>query len=159
MSAPRMSVEIEGLDQIEQRFAERVAAVMPEPIVFEVKAGGARGGAKNAMIAHVLASMGRNFAWVNPKTKAQIGLAARGLFSTAAAAAATKRNAIETIKALLLVGIGENVQAQRNPGGGTFRSLTANYAAQKRRLHGFVTPIGKASGDLLGGLHVEVRRP
>lgn len=156
MSAPRMSIEIEGLDQLEQRFAERVAQVMPEPIVFEVKAGGKRGGAQNAMISHVLASMGRNFAWVNPKTKGQIALAARGLFG---AAAATKRGAVETIKALLLVGIGENVQAQRNPGGGTFRSLTANYAAQKRRLHGFVTPVGRASGDLLGGLHVEVRRP
>ena len=155
MSAPRMSVEIEGLDQLEQRFAERVAAVMPEPVVFEVKAGGARGGAKNAMIAAVQASLGRNAFWVNPKTKAQIALAARGLFGRAANA----RQSIETIKTLLLVGIGENVAAQRNPGGGTFRSLTANYAAQKRRLHGFVTPIGKASGDLLGGLHVEVRRP
>jgi len=152
---PHMSIQIEGLDQLEQRFAEKVAAMLPEPVVFEVKAGGARGGAKNAMITHVLAAAGRNFTWVNPKTKGQIALAARGLFSAAAGA---KRNAVETIKALLLVGIGENVQAQKNPGGGGFRPLTARYAAMKQRKFGRTVPIGKASGDLLGGLHVEVRR-
>ncbi len=155
MIGPQLSVEIEGLDKLEQRFAERVAQVLPETITFEVKAAGARGAAKNAMIARVLASMDRNFAWVNPKTKGQVALAARGLFGAAAGA---KRNAVETIKALLLVGIGENVTAQKNPGGGSFRQLRANYAAQKRRIHGFTVPIGKATGDLLGGLHVEVKR-
>ena len=150
-----MTVSVEGLDGFEARFAEKVAQLLPQETVFEVKAGGARGGSQNAMIARVLAAAGRNFAWVNPKTKAQVALAARGLF---AATATGRRKAEETIKALLLVGIGENVQAQKNPGGGAFRSLTANYAAQKRRLHGFIAPIGRATGDLLGGLKVEVRR-
>jgi hypothetical protein len=152
-----MEVSIEGLDGLEQRLTERIAAALPPgETIFEVKAGGARGGAKNAMIAAVQAALGRNAFWVNPKTKAQIALAARGLYGMAPAGA--RRRAEETIKALLLVGVGENVAAQKNPGGGSFRSLTANYAAQKRRLHGFVTPILKATGDLLGGLRAEVRR-
>ena len=155
--APRMDASIEGLDGLEQRLVERITAAMPPgEIVFEVKAGGARGGAKNAMIAAVQAAMGRNAFWVNPKTKGQIALAARELYGLASAAA--RRRAEETIKALLLVGVGENVAAQRNPGGGAFRQLTANYAAQKRRIHGFVLPILRATGDLLGGLKVEVRR-
>lgn len=154
MIGPRLSVEIEGLDKLEQRFAEKVAQVLPETITFEVKAGGKRGGQKNGAIARYLAAAGRNMFWASPKTKGRIALAARGLFGTAV----ERRRAEQTIGAELLVGIGENLQAQKNPGGGSFTPLTARYAAAKRRKFGRTVPIGVASGDLAGGLHVEVSR-
>jgi hypothetical protein len=152
--APRMEVSIEGLDQLEQRLTEKLAAVMPQTTVFEVKAGGARGGAKNGTIARALAAHGRNFFWGNKKTVGAIAFAARGLFGTAA----ERRRAEQTISAQLLIGIGENLQAQKNPNGASFTQLSARYAAEKRRKFGRVVPIGRASGDLIGGLKVEVRR-
>ncbi len=155
MIAPQLSVEIEGLDKLEQRFAERIAAVLPpRETVFEVRAGGSRGGAKNGAIARTLAAHGRNFFWANKKTVGAIAFAARGLFGTPA----ERRRAEQTISAHLLIGIGENLQAQKNPGGASFTQLTARYAAAKRRKFGRTVPIGVASGDLAGGLHVEVSR-
>jgi hypothetical protein len=152
---PRLSIEIEEMDALELRFLEFIESRIPETTTFEVKAGGKRGGAANATIATVQAAMQRNPLWLNPKAKTAVAYAARGLF---AATAGPRKQAEETIKALHMVSIGENVAAQKNPGGGSFRALTARYAAKKQRLHGFVTPILKATGDLLHGLHVEVRR-
>jgi len=75
-----------------------------------------------------------------------------GLFQGAAAA----RRTAEAIGNMLLISVQENVATQRNPDGSAFRPLSPNYAAAKRRKFGFVTPVLRASGDLLGGLKVRI---
>ncbi len=148
--------DVAGLGDLQQRIELAIKSrAQTGDTVFTVRAGGARGGAKNAMIAAVHAARGRKGIYVNPKAKQNIRDAAAGLFS---AVAGVRRAAEDVIKNLLLVSIGENVQAQRNPDGAPFRKLTANYAAFKQRKYGFSIPILRATGDLLGGLKVFVER-
>lgn len=156
-AAPAMvQVDTRSVGFIEKQIADRLKAAMPPgDVVFEVYAGGTRGGAQNAMIAAVQAALDRNPFYVNDKSKAAIVEAIRKLFDSSRGVRAMAEN---TIKQLLLIAIGENFQAQRNPNGGKFRPLTAAYAAAKRRKFGFVTPVLKATGDLLGGLKVRVTR-
>jgi hypothetical protein len=54
--------------------------------------------------------------------------------------------------------IRRNVEEQRNPDGSAFTKLTAAYARRKQRKVGFIVPILRATGDLLGGLRVRVDR-
>jgi hypothetical protein len=46
----------------------------------------------------------------------------------------------------------ERIESQRTATGAAPRELTEAYAKQKQRRFGFVTPIGKASGQLLESL-------
>lgn len=155
MTAPKLSIAIEESDPLELAFLKRIEERIPGTTIFEVRADGKRGAAKNALIAAVQASMQRNPFWLNAKAKTAIAYAARGLFS---ATAGPRKQAEDLIGSLLLVSVGENMAAQKNPGGGSFRTLTERYAAKKQRLRGFVTPILKATGELLGGLKVAVTR-
>lgn len=148
-------MSVEGLAGVEQQISARIAERMPKEAVFEVKAGGARGAAKNALIAAVQAGYQRNPFYLNERTKKLVADAARGLVS---ATFTVRRAAEERIKNLLLISIGENVQAQKNPDGGRFKALTANYRAAKRRIYGRAEPILIATGQLLGGLKASVKR-
>lgn len=146
----------EGLDDMEKRIAVSIAQQLPGgDVTFSVRTGGARGAATNRLIAAVQAGRRRNPFFLNDRALVAITQAARGLASTVAE---TVQAAEETVKALILISIGENVAAQRNPDGSSFTQLTANYAAAKRRKFGFVLPILKATGDLLGGLRVTIER-
>jgi hypothetical protein len=104
------------------------------------------------MIARVQAAYKRNPFFINPRAMQLIKAAAPGLFQAGASA---KRTA-EAIGNAMLISIQENVGMQRNPDGSGFRPLTPNYAAAKRRKFGFVVPVLRASGDLLGGLKVRI---
>lgn len=153
---PGARYEIEGLAGIEQAIAAKIAARAPRPVTFEVHTGGARGAAKNALIARVQAALGRNLGWISPKTMAAIKEAARDL---ASATFQVRRAAEERIKTLLIIGIHENVRSQKNPDGSRFRPLSPDYLAAKRRKYGAAAgSILKATGDLLGGLKARVVR-
>lgn len=150
-------LDAHSVDGFAQRLTDAVMAKVPvgAQVVFEVKTGGQRGGSVNRMIAEVQAGRQRSPWYLNKKAIEGIRFAARGLLSVAGG---TRRAAEQAIKSLMLISIGENVQAQKNPDGSKFTQLTARYAAYKRRRFGYSTKILQASGDLLGGLKVEVRR-
>lgn len=164
MVAPTaIAFDAQGLDGFANRLTEAIMAKVPTgaAITFQVKTGGVRGAAKNALIARAHADPQRprypkrDPFYLNSKALEGIRFAARGLLS---AAGATRRAAEQTIKSLMLISIGDNVQAQRNPDGSRFQQLTARYGAYKERVFGFRMPALRASGDLLGGLKVEVTR-
>jgi hypothetical protein len=149
-----VSIEIEGLAGVAQRLEARIREQAGQDTEIAIVAGGARGASKNALIAKFQAARLRNPFYLNARTVGIVKAAAPALFSAAGAA---KRTA-ETIGAAMLISIHENVDAQRNADGGKFTALSAKYAAYKRRKFGFVTPVLRATGDLLGGLKVRVIR-
>lgn len=145
-------MDVEGLAGLSQQIAARIQAQAGQDVTIAVTTGGARGAEKNALIARVQAAHGRNLAYINSRAMQLIRAAIPGLFQGAAAA----RRTAEAIGNAMLISIQENVAAQRNPDGSAFRPLSPNYAAAKRRKFGFVVPVLRASGDLLGGLKVRI---
>lgn len=149
-----MSVEIEGLDGLRQRIEARIREQAGADTEIAVVTGGTRGATKNALIAKVQAARLRNPFYLNGKALALIKAAAPALFSIGSNA----KLAAEAIGNAMLISIQENVSAQKNPDGGTFTGLTTGYARRKQAKWGFVRPVLRASGDLLGGLLVRVTR-
>ena len=124
-------------------------------VEFAVVAGGSRGQAKNTMIAKVQQARERDPWFINRESREALKFAARGLASIASDTAAA---AAQQIKTLLFDAVRTNVENMKNADGTTFRELTARYAAFKRRKFGFISPILRATNDLLGGLRVMVTR-
>lgn len=151
---PNVTVHVDGLAGLEQRLFAQVQARYAESVEIAVVTGGTRGASKNALIARVQSAYGRNPFYLNAKTLQVIRAAARGLFG----AAGTAKRTSDSIGAAMLVSINENVGKQQNPDGGKFAELTTGYARRKQAKWGFVKPILRASGDLLGGLRVRVTR-
>lgn len=155
------AVQFEGLEGIQGTITAAIESRLAlGTTTISVVAGGERGGAKNALIAKTQAAP-RSKRWkrdpfyLSQRTKERLRFLARGM---ASADYTTRKRATDDIGNVMLSGILENVEAQRNPGGDKFTKLTPNYAAYKRRKFGFVTPVLRASGDLLGGLKVKVER-
>ena len=147
------SVTMEGFDKMSAIIAGKVRAV--GTVEFDVIPGGRRGPQLNALIAHVQQARERNPWYLAKESKEAIRFTARGLASLDYN---TVSQSIRTIGTLLLDAVRVNVENQRNADGTTFRELTARYAAFKRRKHGFIHSILKATNDLLGGLRVAVTR-
>lgn len=148
-----MTMQVEGLAGVQQRIEARLREQVGQDTEIAIVAGGVRGGAKNAMIARVQAAMGRNLAYAGSKTMQLIRAAVPGLLRPG-----THGPTAQAIGNMLIIGINENVGAQKNPDGSTFKALTPGYARRKQAKWGFVRPIMRASGDLLGGLRVRVTR-
>jgi hypothetical protein len=119
----------------------------------DIEAGGARGGALNALIARVQKTFRRNPFYLDEQAKEAIRFALRG---ATAAQFSTRLRSLLLVGDLMKSAVLRNVDEQQNPDGSAFKELTAAYAAAKRRKHGFIVPILKATGDLLGGLKVRV---
>jgi hypothetical protein len=149
-----VSIEIDGLAGVQQRLEARIREQAGQDTEIAIVAGGARGASRNALIARSLAEHGRNMFYASAKTLQLVKAAASGLFAAGGAA----RRTADSIGNMLLIGIHENLGAQKNPDGAGFRPLTTGYARRKQRKWGFTKPIGRASGDLLGGLLVRVTR-
>lgn len=123
--------------------------------VIEILPAGKRGQSTNATIANVLKGQQRNPFYLDEQAKEAIRFAARGL---TAAQYAVRKRAAELMGEVMLLGIARNVDKQRNENGSGFRALTSKYAAYKRRVHGFVTPITRATGDLMDNLKVRISK-
>ena len=137
--------------EIEARISQVLGSINGTTI--DVVAGGSRGGTKNALIARVQTGHLRNPFYLDREAKDAVRFAAGGL---SAAQYSTRQRAVGIIGDLMLLAIGRNVEKQQNPNASKFKPLTPAYAAAKRRKFGFVTPILKATNDLLGGLRVRV---
>ncbi len=148
-------VELEGENQIGATIEAAINRAMGNLNGAEVAivAGGSRGSATNAMIAKVQAGHQRDPFYLDPQAHEALRFVAPGL---TAPQYSTRKRALGLIGELMLNAIGRNVEKQANPGGSKFKDLTANYAAFKRRKFGFVTPILRATGDLLKGLKVRI---
>lgn len=118
-----------------------------------VVAGGSRGAEKNTLIAKVQAKQLRDPFYVDEPGKESLRFVLSGL---TAAAYSTRKRALDLAGEIMLNGIGRNVERQQNPGGQSFKELTEKYARAKQRKFGYVVPILKATGDLLGGLRVVI---
>lgn len=153
-------VHFDGLNQIEGAITAAIAAHgVTETTTIEIVAGGVRGSAQNALIAKTQAKptggrWRRNPFYLSQRTKERLRFLARGMTSNEPS---TRRRTADDIGNVVLQGVYENVEGQRNPDKSKFTKLTPAYAAYKRRKFGFVTPILRASGDLLGGLAVRVQ--
>jgi hypothetical protein len=150
-----MVASVEGLADLEQQVAQSLASRLGETVEIAVVAGGKRGAVKNALIARAQANQRRNPFYLNKRAMQAIRFLVNGAVSSVASVRASAHKAIADE---MLVSIGENAQAQRNPGGDGFKPLSQGYALRKQRAVGFVLPILKRSGDLLGGLRTRINR-
>jgi len=150
-----VGVEIQGEDGIGAAIQASLNAALRglDGASVSVVAGGARGQSRNTLIAKIQAKQLRDPFYLDQDAREAIQFAINGLMS---AQYAVRRRALVLVGDLMLNAVGRNVERQENPGGQSFKALTAKYAAAKRRKFGFVTPILKATGDLLGGLRVVI---
>lgn len=150
-----VGVEFQGEDKISSTIEAAIKASIGgmDGASVCVVAGGARGGDKNALIAKVQAKQLRDPFYLDAQAKEAIRFAAQGL---TAAQYSTRKRAAALMGELMLNAIGRNVEKQQNANGGGFKPLSKNYAAYKRRRFGFVTPILRATGDLLKRLKVVI---
>ena len=119
----------------------------------DVVAAGMRGQSKNTLIAMVQAKRLRDPFYLDADAQESINSALQAL---AAKQYSTRFRALTLAGQLMLNAIGRNVDAQRNPDGSGFASLTVKYAAIKRRKYGFTDPILRATGDLLDNLRIQI---
>lgn len=137
---------------LSQRIA-RLSADYPTHTI-NVVAGGARGVDKNTLIADVQAGRRRNPWYLSAEAKEALRFVFRPMWADPAKTMSQLQKAGQVI----LDAIRLNVARQKNKSGSGFQALTPNYAAYKRRKFGFVTPILRATGDLLDGLRVVIDR-
>jgi hypothetical protein len=150
-------VTMDGTDQIAAAIGSKLLKMTQAVGTTEigVVAGGRRGAAKNALIAQVQAARQRNPWYLDKDAMTAIRFVARGLASEDSGVVA---NALKQVGALMVECVRRNIDNQRGPGGATFRELTARYAAFKRRKYGFISPILKATGDLIDGLKAQITK-
>lgn len=149
------TVEIQGEDAISGVVEAAINRAIEglDGAEVDVVAGGARGAAKNTLIARVLQAWKRNPFYLDAQSKESIRFTLRGL---------TAGNYSTRLRALTLAGeimknaVARNMEAQQNQDGSAFKALTTQYANYKRRKFGFIVPIGKATGDLMDNLQVRV---
>lgn len=116
--------------------------------------GGSRGTAVNAMIAEVQARLGRNpFYLVDPWLQSIREM----LRFAAARPGGYTLDDLHAVGQRMLENVRDNVARQQTKGGGAFTPLTDAYAREKAKRHPG-RPILVATGDLVGGLHVEIER-
>ena len=140
-------------DAIRKKLLKHTAAI--GTIEIGVVAGGRRGEAKNALIARVQQAKQRDPWYLDKDTMQAIRFVARGLGSE-------DENVIEAaikqLGALMVSAVKKNIENQKGPSGLSFRELGARYAAFKRRKYGFISPILRATGDLMDNLRAVARK-
>lgn len=119
-----------------------------------VAGSGNRTAAENARIARTQAGLQRNPYYLPGDTLKVI----KGLVAAAASDRTWKLLVLKQVGEIMRDAVRQNILRQANRSGSKFRSLTEAYAAYKQRKHGFVTPILRATGELMDSLGVEVRR-
>ena len=149
-------VEFQDLDKIARMIEAKVAAVSADAhTTISIVAGGQRGQALNTLIARVQAGVDRNPFYLSKDEREALKFILRGMTSEDAG---TRRAAVDKAGREMLDAVLRHVLQQQNKSGKPFKALSERYAAYKRRKFGFVVPILKATGDLLGGLRVLVDR-
>ncbi len=148
---PRFELRTEGVADAIRRVIARKLAAFREATV-DVVAGGSRGGPTNAMIAAVQRGHSRNPFYFDSDTRAVI--------KTMVTAALARDEGIThddltAIGGLMLRGVRSHFEAQKNPGGSTFRALTPAYAEAKRKRFGD-KPILEATGELRDAMSLRV---
>lgn len=148
---------MEGTDRIAE--AIRTAILKSKAAVGTVEIGvvpgGRRGTVKNALIARIQAAMQRNPWYLDKDTMTAIRFLARGL---ATSDEGRVGDVLKQIGGLMVDAVRKNIERQQGPGGKTFRELTIAYAAFKRRKFGHITPILRATGDLMDNLKAVITR-
>jgi hypothetical protein len=147
-------MQTEGIAEAIRNAIQRRLATFREATV-DVVAGGSRGGSKNAMIAAVQKAHARNPFYFDPDTRAVIR---DRVHEAMQRDGGLTRDDLNAIGRLMVTGIESHFEAQRNPGGSTFRELTEEYAKAKRKKFGD-KPILEATGELRNsmGVRVDVR--
>lgn len=149
------SIEIEGEDGIGSAIEASINRAIGglDGAVASIVAGGRRGQGTNTLIAKVQTGQMRDPFYLDAQARQAIRFALNGL---TAGNYSTRMRALVLAGELMLNAIARNVERQQNADGQSFKDLTAKYAAAKRRKFGFVTPILRATGDLLGNLKARV---
>ncbi len=152
-----VGVHMEGLDQVAQAIRAKLmkSGAAVGTVEIGVVAGGRRGPEKNSLIARVQAAMKRNPWFIDKDTMQAIRFVARGFTSEDASVVAS---AFKQIGTLLVDGVRQHIGQMKNANGSTFTELTTRYAAFKRRKHGFIHPVLRATGDLMDGLRAVITR-
>ena len=150
-----LSIDPASVGLIAGQVAGNIAERIGETTEIELHFGGKRGDARNRMIAEVQKKRGRNPFFLDKDAIATIKPMVGQLVNSYAG---VRRMAARQIGEAMIDAIARNVGAQRGPGGRGFTPLSPEYAKRKRKQFGFIQPILKATGDLLGGLVVRVQR-
>jgi hypothetical protein len=138
-------MQTEGIAEAIRNAIQRRLATFREATV-DVVAGGSRAVQK----AHA-----RNPFYFDPDTRAVIR---DRVHEAMQRDGGLTRDDLNAIGRLMVTGIESHFEAQRNPGGSTFRELTEEYAKAKRKKFGD-KPILEATGELRNsmGVRVDVR--
>ncbi len=153
-----IQVAFENVDSLASAIEAKISRALQsvDGVRIAIVAGGRRGqdrNTTNAQAKPLSRRWKRDPFYFNARMRERIRFAARGLTSPDYS---TRKRAVDDMGEAMLEGVAENVAGQRNADASGFTKLTPNYAAFKRRRFGHVTPILRASGDLLDGLKVRV---
>lgn len=153
---PQIYLQTDGLtSQSADLMAKAMTEAAGDSAEIGIQTGGARGADLNALIARAQANRGRDPFWFPADVVKQL----RDRIQRAMSVNVTARQAVyQGIGQAMLAAIQSNVDAQRGPGGTSFRALTPEYARRKQRKFVFVTPILRATGDLMKGLKVVITK-
>lgn len=156
------SAELQGIgDQIAVAVklkATKVSVALDGTRISVVPAG-KRGADQNAKIAGVQADKENKTKWkrnpwyISREDMEPIRFVLKAIGSPDAS---VRQRAIKSVGDLMLIAVAKNIEKQLNPGGSAFTPLSKAYAAFKQRKFGFIAPILKASGDLIGDLRIAV---
>jgi len=153
---PQIYIQTEGLThEASDLMASAMTEAAGESAEIGIATGGARGAELNALIARAQANRGRDPFWFPSNVVDDLRERIRRALGVNGPARAAVYQGIGNV---MLTTIQSNVDAQRGPGGTSFRSLTPEYARRKQRKFGFVTPILRATGDLMKGLKVVITK-
>jgi hypothetical protein len=153
---PAIYLNTEGLSsEASDLMASAMTEAAGESAEIGISTGGVRGADLNAIIARAQANQGRDPFWFPPAVVEEL----RGRILKALGVNSGARGAIyQGIGNVMLTTIQANVDNQRGPGGVSFRALTPEYAKRKQRKFGFITPILRATGDLMAGLKIVITK-
>lgn len=151
--------ELKGRDQIadviKRKLLRVTAAIDGVRVSILPTSSATRGAEENAMIARVQKGKQRNPFYLTREDRHLVKATGKGLGS---ASTTLRFNTFKAIGDYMHDAVMRNFQQQRNPGGGSFKPLSKNYAEAKRRKYGFTTPILKASNQLMPSLHIRIDR-
>ena len=157
-----VAVTMEGTDQIANAIQAALVKIHLPSGSVEIVAGGRRGEAKNALIAQVQAARKRNPWYISDDIMSLIRLLLHDLIRQQTAFGLARGlvgpQFLKDVGNLMVLSVQENIRQQKNRDGTTFGELSKRYAAFKRRKFGFVSPILKATGDLIDGIKAVVHK-
>jgi hypothetical protein len=113
--------------------------------------------AKAVRLASAQANWEKALAKLNSREAKSLAKLARLSETEAKSMKATAAAALRAAMTLWCAFAVNNIETGTTASGGSPRELTDAYAAQKKKKHGFIKPIGKATGKLLDNLMGKIR--